>query len=250
MKKATVVIQQPEQPAIVQASERLTIETLLYASVLIGAAALRLVNLDAAPLSTNEAGQALAAFNGTVAPAGSSPLLYSLNQILCGLFGSSVGDVGVRLGSALIGTALVLLPVLWRKRIGRVGALVASIALAISPMMVFASRSLNGAIVIAACALGALGFGLRYIESRRSMYLTGFTISIGLALLSGAGIITLAIVIGIGLWITYRWSGSTEVEQLRSTAQEVRGQPQQWRRAVLRGGAVFGLVATVGLTHV
>ncbi len=254
--KATAVIQQPkqpvqlEQPAIVQASEWLTIETLLYVGVLIGALALRLINLDAAPLSTSEAGQALAAFNGTVAPAGSSPLLYSLNQILCGLFGSSVGDAGVRLGSALIGTALVLLPVLWRKHIGRVGALVASIALAISPTMVFASRSLDGAIVVAACALGALGFGLRYIDSRRSTYLVGFTISIGLALLSGAGIITLAIVISIGLGITYRWSGSTEVEQLRSTVQELRGQPQQWRRAVLWGGAVFGLVATVGLTHV
>ena len=80
--KATAVIQQPKQPAIVQAGERLTIETLLYASVLIGAAALRLVNLGAAPLSTNEASQALAAFNGSVAPAGSSPLLYSLNRIL------------------------------------------------------------------------------------------------------------------------------------------------------------------------
>ena len=248
--KATAVIQQLKQPASVQVGERLTIEVLLYTSVLIGAAVLRLVNLAAAPLSTNEAGQALAAFSGTLAPAGSSPLLYSLNQILCGLFGSSVGDAGVRLGSALIGTVLVLLPVLWRKRIGRVGALVASTALAISPTMVFASRSLNGAIVVAACALGALGFGLRYVELRRSIYLIGFAISMGLAALSGAGIITLAIVISIGLLITYHWSGSTEVEQLRSAVQELREEPHQWRRAVGWGGAAFGLVATVGLTHV
>jgi predicted membrane-bound mannosyltransferase len=173
-----------------------------------------------------------------------------LNQILFGLFGSSVGDIGVRLGSVLFGTAIVLLPVLWRKRIGRVGALAASIALAISPTMVFASRTLDGAIVVAACALGALGLGLRYLESHRSIYLVGFAISIGLALLSGAGIITLAIVLVVGLWVVYRWSGATEVDELRSAVQELRQQPQKLRRAAWWGGAVFGLVATVGLTHV
>ena len=60
----------------------ITMEVMLYAAIIGAAAVLRLWNLQAAPLSTREAAQALAAFNGTSLPAGGSPLLYGLNQVL------------------------------------------------------------------------------------------------------------------------------------------------------------------------
>jgi predicted membrane-bound mannosyltransferase len=56
---------------------------------------------------------------------------------------------------------MVLLPFLFRSVIGRYGALAAALLLAVSPTMVAASRSLEGSIVVAACTLAGIGFGLR-----------------------------------------------------------------------------------------
>ena len=67
--------------------EGVTIETLAYAALLLLAALVRLVNLSAAPLTSSEASQALAAFNSAPLPLGGSPLLYAVNQIVCGVTG-------------------------------------------------------------------------------------------------------------------------------------------------------------------
>src|SRR5512137_759420 len=146
-----------ETPTQNEATHRLvltiTLEVLLYAAITGVAAVLRLWNLEASPLSAREAAQAVAAFNGAPLPAGGSPLLFGVNQLLFGLFGATVNDSGVRLAAALIGTIMVLLPYLFRSAIGRYGALAAALMLAISPTMVAASRSLDGSIVVAACAL-------------------------------------------------------------------------------------------------
>ena len=98
-----------------------TIETLAYAAILVLAAVLRLINLSAAPLTTSEASQALAAFNGTPMPTGGSPLLYAINQLVFGITGTSLGDAGARLAAALMGTLAVLLPTLYRRSIGQLG---------------------------------------------------------------------------------------------------------------------------------
>src|SRR5512147_1077162 len=87
----------------------ITTEALLYVIICGVAVVLRFWNLAAAPLTPREAAQALAAFNGTPLPAGGSPLLYGLNQVLVGLFSTTVNDAGVRLGAAIIGTVMVLL---------------------------------------------------------------------------------------------------------------------------------------------
>ena len=68
----------------------ITTEAMLYTVIIGVAAVLRLWNLQAAPLTTREAAQALAAFNGSSLPAGGSPLLYGLNQVLFGLFSTMV----------------------------------------------------------------------------------------------------------------------------------------------------------------
>ncbi len=222
----------------------ITIEMVLYSIVLIVAAGLRWINLGVAPLSTHEAEQALAALNGTPLPMGGSPLLYSFNQILFGLFGSSVGDLGVRLGAALIGTAMVLLPALYRKQIGRIGSIAASAMLAISPTITYASRRLDGQIIAAACALAVIGFGLRYLESRQQRDAIGVGISIGLGLTSGPGIVTLLIALAIGVLIVYRWSTSDEE---RAAVAELREGRDHVRQAAGWGGAVFVLAATVVL---
>ena len=143
-----------------------TLEALLYAAIIGVAALLRLWNLAAAPLTAREAAQALAAFNGTPMSAGGSPLLYGLNQVLFGLFSTTVNDAGVRLGAALIGTIMVALPALFRSYIGRYGALAAALMLALSPTLVVASRSVDGSIVVATFTLAATTGGRITIRLR------------------------------------------------------------------------------------
>jgi uncharacterized protein (TIGR03663 family) len=234
--KPTAVVEVPQTGVVV-----FTAEVALYAAILGVAAVLRLWNLEASPLSTREAAQAMAAFNGVAMPTGGSPLLFGINQLLFGLFGATVNDSGVRLAAALIGTLMVLLPFLFRSAIGRYGALAAALMLALSPTLVAASRSLDGSIVAAACALAAIGFGLRYFTAQKWIDLIGLAISIGLGLTSGSGLITIALVLIPALVIAYYWIAS---EEDRGKVHQLRHEAHTLRDAVLIGGVTCMLAAT------
>ena len=218
-----------------------TTEAVLYAAILGVAAVLRLWNLAASPLSTREAAQAIAAFNGAPMPTGGSPLLFGINQLLFGIFGTTVNDSGVRLAAALLGTIMVLLPFLFRSAIGRYGALAAALMLAISPTMVVASRSLDGSIVAAVCALAAIGFGLRYFTTQQRIDLIGLAVAIGLGLTSGPGVMTIVVILIPALWIVYRWIASDDD---RAKLQQLRQESHTLRDAVLIGGVTCILAAT------
>ncbi len=224
-----------------QAGVVITAEALLYASVLGLAAVLRFWNLEASPLSAREAAQAVAALRGAPLPAGGSPLLFGVNQLLFGLFGATVNDSGVRLAAALIGTLMVLSPFLFRPVIGRYGALAAALMLAISPTLVAASRSLDGAVVSAACTLAAIGFGLRYFTAQKRIDLIGLAVATGLALASGPGLLTIMVVLIPALWIAYRWLASDED---RAKLAQLRRESHTVRDAVLIGGVTCVLAAT------
>jgi uncharacterized protein (TIGR03663 family) len=236
-----------------QAGVVITAEVALYAVILGVAAVLRLWNLEASPLSTREAAQAIAAFDGAAMPVGGSPLLFAINQVLFGLFGTTVTDGGVRLVAALFGTVMVLLPALFRSHIGRYGALAAALLLAVSPTLVAASRSLDGTIITAACALAAIGFGLRYFTAQKRIDLIGLAVSIGLLLTGGPGLITIALVLIPALLIAYFWIASDED---RATVQQLRRDEHALRDAVLIGGVTCIAAATglflrpAGLAHV
>jgi uncharacterized protein (TIGR03663 family) len=244
MKAASTTINQDDSASTVEAPQTgvvITAEAMLYTAILGVAALLRLWNLEASPLSTREAAQAVAAFNGAAMPAGGSPILFGVNQLLFGLFGTTVNDSGVRLVPALFGTVMVLLPFLFRSAIGRYGALAAALMLAISPTLVAASRSLDGAIVAAACALAAIGFGLRYFTAQKRIDLIGLAIAIGLGLTSGPGVITIVVVVIPALVIMYRWIASDED---RAQLAQLRRESHALREAVLIAGVTCVLAAT------
>ena len=235
-----------EVEARVVLREGVTVEALAYLGVVLVAALLRMSNLGAAALSPHEATQALAAYQGTALTAGGSPLLYTLNQILFGLTGSSFGDAGARLGAALIGTLLVLVPLLYRKVMGQLGVLAAAVALAISPTLAFASRQIDGQAIAAAGALLAMGLGLRYAETKSPRALIGLALTIGVTLTSGPGVVTLAIVIGLGLLMVYRVSLSDEQRAVWRSIWQERASLQQigvW------AGLALVAIATVLLTN-
>ena len=78
------------------------------------------------------------------------------------LFGDD--DYTARLLYAIAGTALVLMPLLFRSRLGNWGALITSILLAFSPAMLYYSRFARNDILMAVWALGIVIAMWRYLD--------------------------------------------------------------------------------------
>ena len=149
-------------------ASRLTVETALWILVAVVALTLRLAHLDAAPLNSHEAREAIFAWRavtGQGMPATSySPLLFSVNTLLFTLCGTS--DKLARLWPALCGSVLALTPFLLRRHIGRVGALVTWLCLAFSPTLLSASRQLDGAVITALSGMVVLGSLVRFFDDQ------------------------------------------------------------------------------------
>jgi len=150
----------------------LTVEVALYILIGMIAAGLRFYALGAQPLRESEAAQALTAwrfYQGNLKGAtGYSPLLFLGNVLGFALLGAS--EAMARLVPALSGTLLAILPYFLRHRLGRSGALVASILLSLSSSTLFFSRYLGGQIVVAACVLAVLVGFFGYLDSKQPKY--------------------------------------------------------------------------------
>ncbi|TAK32113.1 MAG: TIGR03663 family protein [Chloroflexota bacterium] len=97
------------------------------------------------------------------------PLLFHGDALAYFLFG--VNDYTARIVPALFGTILVGLPYFLRGQLGRAGALVAAILLAISPSFLYYSRFIRHDIYMAVWALILVIAGWRYLAERRPIYL-------------------------------------------------------------------------------
>ena len=186
------------QEAVRGARAPVTMEAAVWALVGVGALALRLARLGAAPLSAPEAREALLAWQavtgqGMPGSTAYSPFLFSANALLFLLFGAA--DATARLWPAVFGAALVLTPLLFRRRVGRVGALGAGAYLALSPTALLASRQLDGAVVAAAGLMAALGGVVRLRETRERRWLVLSAAGLALALASSSAAYGLALVL-------------------------------------------------------
>jgi uncharacterized membrane protein YeaQ/YmgE (transglycosylase-associated protein family) len=164
------------------AFSRLTIESAIYGLILILAIALRLGGLQIRAMGETEAHQALQAWHlvqGETPGQHYSPLLLSGQALLFALFGAS--DTIARFLPALVGSALVLLPLALRSYLGRFGALGASLALALSPTLVYDARNSAGATLL----IGATGafLALWLAHRRRPSTRMRYAMSIVAALL-------------------------------------------------------------------
>lgn len=146
---------------------RVTVEHALYILIVVVAAILRLPDLGTPPLSSFEAHEALAVWDQWQPVSDSinvgSPLYFTLTGLISQVMGYS--DEVMRLIPVLFGICLVFLPWFLRHRSGKLGALVASLLLAVSPTLTFTSRTAGGQ--SAALFFGFLIFiaWLRYQES-------------------------------------------------------------------------------------
>ncbi|MBC7315319.1 MAG: hypothetical protein H5T70_02715, partial [Chloroflexi bacterium] len=116
----------------------LTIEQALYGLLFGGALAIRLARLGAWPLDERELATALAAWRSVSGsawrPAFYSPLLYDVHLVL--FFLTRATEAAARLFPALAGAALVWGPYGLRGYLGRRGALVSAVLLAMAPTWV------------------------------------------------------------------------------------------------------------------
>ncbi len=220
----------------------------LYAAVFAVGLFLRLFRLEIAPLSTSEATQALAALSGVALPAGGSPLLTAINSLLMSLF--SPGDTLVRLAPAFAGSLLVLSSAFFRDALGRLGALGASVILAISPTAVVASRSLDGEGVAVACALAAVAMIRRYLARRDDRSLLVAAAALGIGLASGLGMVTALLAMGAGLLLLrLALSASGDAShKWREGWQAIAGSPRRMTMLLVFAVA-YVLSATGGLTR-
>ena len=179
---------------------KLNFESILYLIAILLGATLRFYNLGAAPLSDSEARwalQALAIANpGTASNItfGPQPAYILLTGALFSLFGAS--NFMARFWPALTGCLLILLPIAFRWRIGRIAALVLAFGLAIDPGLVTVSRQAGSPMMALSFTLWAIVFAISNLPT-----LTG--ISAGLALLSGTGIYTAAASLALA-WALYK----------------------------------------------
>ena len=177
----------------------LTVEVALWGFVALVALALRLGHLDAALLNGQEARQAMLAWQAVTGQGmpegGYSPLLFAANALLFALGGA--GDGLARLWPALFGGGLVLTPLLFRRRIGRVGALVGGLYLALSPTSLFASRQLDGTAVAAVGGMLFLAGLVHFFDTDRRTWLTLSAVGLALAVTSSPSAYTLLSTLGL-----------------------------------------------------
>ncbi|MCC6627804.1 MAG: 6-bladed beta-propeller [Chloroflexi bacterium] len=147
------------------ALSRVNWEMIAWAITLPVAFALRVIWLESWPMTAAEAGIASAAWalltQGRVAaapPLDAGPVVILVNTFVSFLFGDNV--VAMRLAPALVGVALVGACWWLRPFLGRLGALLAAVLLAISPLAIYESRRLTpegfavlGLLVLAICLL-------------------------------------------------------------------------------------------------
>ena len=97
------------------------------------------------------------------------PFLYHIGALLFFLFGDN--NATARLGPALFGSALVVLPYLIRRELGRSAALLAALYLLISPAYLYWSRHIRHDMYAVAFELLVFVSIVRYASSRRPLWL-------------------------------------------------------------------------------
>lgn len=238
-------------PSLRSLTNEITLERAAYMVIALVALVLRVTNLDARPLAPVEAQSAAAAWsflNGQPVGAYASPLLFTLDWLSFFLFGAF--DLTARALPAALSTLLVFIPLLTRNALGRTGAFVAAVLIAISPTMVFFGRSLSGVDLAVGGALAALLLlnEFRLTGSTRALYFAAFIGASSLAADAAAFTVLVGGVIYLVLAIVIGRSKRTE-ETSEGPEQEVRPMERPLVRATILFVATYVLVATTFLLN-
>lgn len=208
-------------------------ETLLYLIAFVLGLAARLIQLGAMPLNDQEASwalQALGLAQGTHPALGSQPAYVVLTAVLFFAYGGGTGFLA-RLVPALVGSALVLAPRLFRERLKPRPAVILSFSLALEPGLVALSREAGSGIMALTFLLLAWGFW-----ERRKLAWAG--VCAGAALLSGSALWEGLLVLGISWAILRGWERGARLAP-RSESPDVK--PQTVPRSPLLTAILFAV---------
>ena len=170
----------------------LNVETGLYIAIGLLALTLRFANLGEPPFSSLEAREALAVWR-FVNASESAPIQpvsaawFTLTALTFSLF--SGNEFWARFWPMIAGEALVFAPLFFRRELGRGAALIACALLAISPVMLAASRTADGA-TLAAASLLLIAIGLRKISNNTTLGITLTGLGLGLGLAAGPRLVS------------------------------------------------------------
>lgn len=139
------------------------------------------------------------------------PLQFEVTSLFYVLFGDS--EFTARLFAALLGTALIALPIFLRHHLGRLGALFAALMLTVSPVFLYFSRFIRDDIYLAFFTLALFICVIRYLETHHARF-----VYVGAAVLALAVASMEAAYITIFIFVTF-----LAVEALREYLGERRG---------------------------
>jgi uncharacterized protein (TIGR03663 family) len=131
------------------------------------------------------------------------PFLFHANALIYFLFGDS--DYTARIVPAIFGVIMVMSPLLLRRWLGRLGAVIASILLLISPSILYYSRYIRNDIYITVWTILLVAALFHFLHSRKPgwFYLGGTALMLSLATKENAyifGFIGLLFIIELILW--------------------------------------------------
>src|SRR5258708_832340 len=230
----------------------ISVELVVYVVLIMFSLVWRLPELGTIPPGDVEAHEALAAFHAVGTASVDSmlvahkPLMFAANTLAMTLFGTDTATA--RLPTVLVAVLLIGMPILFRRWLGNVTALLTSALLAISCVLFMASRTMSGPVWSMAVALLAVYFVGRFIETRVPGYaLAATTLLIMLVLMAEpAGFITfLGLLAGVMFALASTEDPDNRYRNVAGAA--VRGWP--WLRALITAGIVIGLVSTVFLLY-
>jgi hypothetical protein len=223
----------------------ISLELIIYLALILAALVMRLPNLDVVSLTDREAHEALAAFraieppaSGTV-PIANNPLMFAANMLVMSIGGAENGSA--RVATALLGVLIVGLPLCFRRWLGPANALIISGLLALSPVLLTASRSMSGSVWSLALVMGALWCIGKFAESRRAPYALAAGVMLVLLALAAepAGFLML---LGLGVGVLFASAASDENgEKIRQAIAEIR-QAWPWLTGLIV--AVLALIAS------
>jgi uncharacterized protein (TIGR03663 family) len=155
---------------------RLSWELVTYASFIIVGAGLRFWDLGARALHHDESLHGFYAYDIFQGRGFEhDPLLHGPFQFfgtaLTYFLAGGASDYTVRIFPTLFGVALIILPLFFRDRLGRLGALFASGLIAFSPTLLYFSRFARNDIYVAVFTLGIIISLWRYVDERKPLFL-------------------------------------------------------------------------------
>lgn len=208
------------------AALHIPLEFTAYVVLILFALVLRVADLDIVPMSDTEAIQALPAYQvvNPHTPAESqpaqSPIVFWLQMASFALLGGD--ELASRLPGVIGGIVLILMPLLFRQRIGRERTFALSLLLALNPIAFAAARFADPAIWTIVFAMGLLWAVWRYWDSRRVADALIATILLGgLAFLSESGGLIFALILTLSGFITVWWTVLSAPEEQDTPGDEI-----------------------------